>query len=83
MKKTLIGLTVGQVVALVAALAGYLLAIAASLRRISQTLAKVTVGVRAIERQTEPLVGALQAVNSDLEAVAEQLERAGAHASER
>lgn len=70
MNKTLIGLTIGQVVALVAVLAGYLIAIAATLRKVSEALARVTFGVRAIEKQTEPIGAALQAVNADLEAVA-------------
>ena len=74
MKKTLIGLTVGQVVALVAVLAGYLIAIAATLNKVSQALARVTFGVRAIEQQTKPIGPALQAVNADLEAVAAALD---------
>lgn len=40
-----------------------------ALRRAAETLAHVTMGVRAIERQTAPLDETLQAVNSDLEAV--------------
>lgn len=75
MRKTLIGLTIGQVVALVAVLAGYLLAIAATLRQISQALAKITMGVRAIERQTEPIGRRLHDVNDDLQAVLKVLER--------
>lgn len=75
MRRTLIGLTIGQVVALVAVLAGYLLAIAATLRQISQALAKITMGVRAIERQTEPIGRTLHDVNDDLQAVLKVLER--------
>ena len=66
-------LTVLEVVTLVVVLAGYLLAIAAALRRISRTLGKVTFGVRAIERQTEPLGPALTAAAGDLEAAARRL----------
>jgi hypothetical protein len=76
-KKTLIGLTLGQVALLVGVLAGYLVAIAATLRRVSQALGRVTFGVRAIERQTEPIAPALRAVNADLEAVVDALQRAG------
>ncbi|MBW3653569.1 MAG: hypothetical protein KY433_08255 [Actinobacteria bacterium] len=74
MRKTLIGLTIGQVVALVAVLVGYLLAIAATLRQVAQALAKITMGVRAIERQTEPIGPTLRDVNGDLQAVLNALE---------
>ncbi len=74
MKGTLIALTVGEVVLLVGALAGYLIAIAATLRKVSQALGRVTFGVRAIERQTEPIGAALRGVNADLEAVLRALE---------
>ncbi len=76
MKKRLVALTVVEVVFLVSALAGYLIAITRTLRRVSQTLARVTFGVRAIERQTEPVGPVLRDVNANLEAVAEALERA-------
>jgi uncharacterized protein YoxC len=73
MRKTLIALTLAQVAILVGALAGYLIAISTTLRRVSQTLGKVTMGVRAIERQTEPIVPVLAQVNTDLAAVADAL----------
>ncbi|MDP9400359.1 MAG: hypothetical protein M3P39_05325 [Actinomycetota bacterium] len=73
-KRTLIGFTLGEVVLLVGALAGYLIAIAATLRKVSQALARVAFGVRAIERQTEPIGPALRGVNADLEAVLRALE---------
>lgn len=69
MKKVLIGATLGQVALLVGVLAGYLLAIAAALRKVSQTLGRITFGVRAIETQTEPIGPVLRDVNADLEAV--------------
>jgi Cu/Ag efflux pump CusA len=56
--------------------AAYLLAIAATLRRISHTLGLVTFGVRAIERQTEPIGPTLKEVNRRLEQVAESVEQA-------
>ncbi|TQN42571.1 hypothetical protein FHU33_1975 [Blastococcus colisei] len=75
MKKRLIALTLGEVAVLVGALAGYLVAITRTLRDVSQTLARITMGVRAIERQTEPIGPALREVNTDLDAVASALER--------
>ena len=74
MKKVLIAATVGEVVALVAVLAGYLIAIAATLRRVSRTLGQVTFGVRAIERQTQPIGPALRDVNAALEQAAATLD---------
>ena len=76
MKKTLISLTVGEVVALVVVLAGYLIVIAAGLRRVSNLLARVTFGVRAIDKQTQPIGPALQDINSALAQVAASLEAA-------
>jgi uncharacterized protein YoxC len=73
-KKRLVALTLGEVLVLVGALAGYLVAIARGLRQVSETLAKVTMGVRAIEQQTQPIGPAVQAVTADLEAVATTLE---------
>jgi hypothetical protein len=76
MKKTLVAATVGEVVALVAVLAGYLVVIARSLAHVSATLAKVSFGVRAIETQTAPVGPALTATNESLEQVAQKLESA-------
>ena len=66
-RKTLIAATLGEVALLVAVLAGYLIAIAARLRKVSSTLGKITFGVRAIEKQTEPLGALLRDVNDGLE----------------
>ena len=77
MKKTLISLTVGEVVALVVVLAGYLIVIAAGLRRVSNLLARVTFGVRAIDKQTQPIGPALRDINAALGEVAASLEAAG------
>jgi len=76
MKKTLVAATVGEVVALVAVLAGYLVVVARSLAHVSATLAKVSFGVRAIETQTAPVGPALTATNESLEQVAQKLESA-------
>lgn len=75
MRKGLLIATVAEVVALVAVLAGYLVAIAAHLQRTSTTLGKVTFGVRAIESQTAPIGPALTATNAALTEVAARLER--------
>lgn len=77
MKKTLISLTVAEVVALVVVLAGYLVVIAAGLRRVSNLLARVTFGVRAIDKQTQPIGPALRDINAALGQVAASLEAAG------
>ena len=50
-KTSLSVLSVIEVVALVAVLGGFLLAVAQGLRRIVSTLAEVTFGARAVERQ--------------------------------
>lgn len=50
----------------VGVLAGYLVAIAAALRRVSDTLAKITFGVRAIEKQTEPIGPSVRRLNEAL-----------------
>ena len=76
MRKTLISLTVGEVVALVVVLAGYLIVIAAGLRRVSDLLARVTFGVRAIDKQTQPIGPALRDINAALGQVAGSLDAA-------
>jgi hypothetical protein len=70
----LIVVTLVEVLLLVVVLAGYLIAIAATLRRTSKTLGLVTFGVRAIESQTAPIGPALGDVNAALEQVAAALE---------
>ena len=71
MKKGLIAATIGEAALLVGVLAGYLLVIAAALRKVSKTLAKITFGVRAIERQTEPIGPTLRDINAALERAAD------------
>ncbi len=73
--KTLVTATVGEVLLLVVILAGYLIVIANGLRRVSRTLAKVSFGVRAIEKQTETIGPALHDTNASLEQVAMTLQR--------
>ena len=73
MKTALIVVTCVEVGLIVLVLAGYLLAIAATLRTVARTLGLVTFGVRAIEKQTEPLGPVLEDVNAALLQVAETL----------
>lgn len=70
MKTVLIIVTLVEVALLVAVLAGYLITIAATLRRVSTTLGLITFGVRAIEKQTAPIGPVLRDVNEALEQVA-------------
>ncbi len=57
-------------------LAGYLIVIAATLRDVSKTLGLVTFGVRAIDKQTEPIGPRLHDINQALEQAAGALEQA-------
>ena len=70
MKTALIVVTLVEVGVLVLVLASYLIAIAATLRTVARTLGLVTFGVRAIEKQTEPLGPVLKEINAGLEQVA-------------
>src|SRR5262245_32436722 len=74
MKTLLIVLTLAELAILVVVLAVYLIAIAATLRKISNTLGLVTFGVRAIEKQTEPIGPVARDINGALEQVADALE---------
>ena len=76
MKTLLIIVTLVEVALLVVVLAGYLIAIATTLRRVSKTLGLVTFGVRAIEKQTEPIGPTLREINGALEKVAAALAQA-------
>jgi hypothetical protein len=73
-KTVLITLTLIELVLLVVVLAVYLILIAAKLRSISKTLGLVTFGVRAIEKQTQPIGPVLADINGALEGVANALE---------
>lgn len=74
MRAVLIVLTVVEIVILVSVLAGYLVAIARSLNRISQNLAKVTFGVRAIETQCASVGPSVTRVNEQLTGIAGALD---------
>jgi len=73
MKAVLIVVTLVEVAVLLFVLVGYLLAIARTLRTTSRTLGLITFGVRAIEKQTEPLSPVLHDINEALEQVAAAL----------
>ena len=74
MRTLLIVLTVIEIVVFVGALAVYLIAIARSLRRISQSLGKVTFGVRAIETQCASVGPSVTRINEQLTVIAGALE---------
>ena len=59
-------LSVLEVVALVAVLGGFLLAVAGGLRRIVSTLAEVTFGARAVERQLRAVPINIRMLNAGL-----------------
>lgn len=63
---TLTVLTVVEIVALVAVLGLYLLVVAQGLRSIVSTLAEVTWGARAVERQLRAVPSNLRNVNAGL-----------------
>ena len=65
-KTTLTIITVVEIVALVAALGIYLLVVAQGLRSIVKTLAEVTWGARAVERQLRAVPANLRGVNAGL-----------------
>jgi uncharacterized protein YoxC len=75
MKTALIAVTLAELAVLVVVLAVYLIAIAATLRTVARTLGLITFGVRAIEKQTEPLGDVLADINGALEQVATALGR--------
>ncbi len=79
MRKTLTILSVTEVLALVAALAAALIRIGNSLTGVEQNLAKVTMGVRAIDTQTAPLEGHITHINEGLTAVGEGLGSVDGH----
>ncbi len=76
MNTVLIVLTLVEVLLLVLVLAGYLIVIAITLRDVSKTLGLVTFGVRAIDKQTEPIGPRLHEINQALEQAAGALEQA-------
>ena len=76
METVLIIATLIEVLLVIAVLAVYLVVIARTLRSVSRTLGLITFGVRAIEKQTEPIGPVLREVNSALEQTVQALEQA-------
>ena len=74
MRALLIVLTVIEIAVVVAVIALYLVAIAASLRRTSANLAKVTFGVRAIETQCSSIGPSVTRINEQLTGIVAALE---------
>ncbi len=70
MTALLVTLTLLEIVVVLLVLVFYLVAIARSLRRTSQTLAKVSFGVRAIETQCQAIGPAVLTVNEQLTVIA-------------
>lgn len=73
MNAILLIVTLIEVLLLVAVVASYLIMIAATLRKVSQTLGLITFGVRAIEKQVEPIGPQLREINGALEQAASRL----------
>ncbi len=74
MRTLLIIATLAEIALVIGALALYLVLIARSLRASSALLAKVTFGVRAIERQCEPIGPAVTRINGQLGVIAGALD---------
>lgn len=74
MTTLLVALTVLLIVVFVGAVAAYLIAIARSLNRTSTYLGKVTFGVRAIEKQAEPIGPGVTRINEQLATIAGALD---------
>ncbi len=73
MDSLLIVLTLVEVLLLVLVLAGYLVAITATLNKIASTAALIRVGVHAIDDQTRPIEGEIRGINGALQKVANAL----------
>ncbi len=76
MTSLLVTLTVIEIVLLVVVLAFFLVRITRLLRKIAVNLAKVTWGVRTLERQCSVIGPAADSINNNLAAAAADLERA-------
>ena len=73
MRGLLVTLTIVEIVLVVVVLVYYLVRVAASLRRTSALLAKVSFGVRAIETQTDVIGPSVVKVNDQLTGIANAL----------
>jgi uncharacterized protein YoxC len=75
MRTLLIVLTVVEIALFLGVVAGYLVVIERSLARTAKVLGKVAFGVRAIEKQTDPLGARVTRVNEQLSGIAAALDR--------
>lgn len=73
MTALLVVLTLLEIAVVLGVLVGYIVAIARSLRRTSQSLAKVSFGVRAIETQCQAIGPSVGLLNERLEIVGDAL----------
>lgn len=76
METILIIATLIEVLLVIAVLAVYLVIISRTLRSIARTLGLVTFGVRAIDKQTQPIGPALRDINAALGQAAGVLDEA-------
>lgn len=81
-KKALLPLAAAaEATVLVAMLVGYLTVIAAALRDVARTLRLIEVGVRAMEKQTEPIADIVREVNGNLDEAGRLLRTAAERAT--
>jgi hypothetical protein len=76
MNSLLIVLTLVEVLLLVVVLAGYLVAITATLSKIASTAALIRIGVHAIDEQVRPIESEVSGINGALQKVATALTNA-------
>lgn len=79
MRRILTILSLTEALALVVALAAALVQIGNALTNIEKSLAKVTMGLRAIDSQTAPLAGHIKQINTGLTAVGQGLGSVDGH----
>lgn len=75
----LLTLTLVTVVLVVAALAGYLLAVAWALRDASRSIAAIADGLEAVQAHTDPVAGKLATINGALGTLAGGLSAVDGH----
>ncbi len=83
MIRTLVILSVIEILALVAVLAGYLIRIIKALQNISVTLGKVAFGVRAVEQQIGAIGPGVSDINEELSELGRVLPRLADRAEQR
>lgn len=83
MRTLLIVLTIVEILVFAGVLVAYLIRIARSLRRTSESLGKVTFGVRAIETQTALVGPSVTRINGQLHQIALALDELAEQAEQR